>query len=102
MSTKWVFDNMENKHTLYRGEDFMRKFCKSLIEHSKNINDFEKEKILLLTKEEIKSYQDAKICYICGKRILKKFPNHKNYRKVRDRCHFTVKYRGATQLKFKV
>ena len=51
--------------------------------------------MLLLTNEELKSYQDAKVCYICGKRFLKKFTNDKNYRKVRDLCHFTVKYRGA-------
>ena len=36
------------------------------------------------------------------KRILKKFANDKSYRKVRESCHFTVKYRGATQLKFKI
>ena len=30
--------------------------------------------MLLLTKEELKSHQDAKVYYICGKRILKKTP----------------------------
>ena len=30
MSTIWVFDNIENKHTLYRGKDCMKKFCESL------------------------------------------------------------------------
>ena len=34
-------------------------------------------------KKEIKSYQDAEICYVCGKGILKKFPNDKNYQKFR-------------------
>ena len=37
----------------------------------KNIIDFEKKKVLPLTKEELKSYQDAKVCYICRKGILK-------------------------------
>ena len=27
--------------------------------------------MLPLTKEELKSYQDAKVCYICGKTLLK-------------------------------
>ena len=27
--------------------------------------------MLPLMKEELKSHQDAKVCYICGKRILK-------------------------------
>ena len=52
--------------------------------------------MLPLTKEELKSYQDAKVCYICGKRILKTFTKAKNYRKVRDHCHYTGKHRGAT------
>ena len=73
----------------------MKKFCESLREHVKNIIDFEKKKMLTLIKEELKSHQDAKVCYICGKRFLKKFANDKNYRKVRDYCHFTGKYRGA-------
>ena len=47
----------------------MKKFCTSLREHSKNIIDSEKRKILPLTKEELKSHQDAKEYYICGKRI---------------------------------
>ena len=28
--------------------------------------------MLTLTKEELKSHQDAKVCYICGKSFLKK------------------------------
>ena len=42
MSIFWAFDHIENKHTLYRGKDCMRKFCESLREHAKNITDFEK------------------------------------------------------------
>ena len=51
--------------------------------------------MLPLTKEELKSHQDAKACYICGKRILKKLSKSKNNRKVRDHCHYTGKKRGA-------
>ena len=91
----WAFDYMENKHTLCRGEDSMKKFCESLTEHTKNIIDFEKKKKLPLSKEELKSCQYAKVCYICGKRILKKVSKSINYQKVRDHCHYTGKYRGA-------
>ena len=70
MSTIWAFDHIKNKHTLFRGKDCMKKFCTSLREHEKNIIDLEKKKMLPLTKK-LKSYQDAKVCYICGKRILK-------------------------------
>ena len=73
MSTIWAFHHIENKHDLYRGKDFMKKFCTSLREHTKNIIiDFEKKKMLPLTKEELKSHQDAKVCYICGKKNPKK------------------------------
>ena len=53
--------------------------------------------MLPLTKEELKSHQDAKVCYICGKRILKIFSKSINYWKDRDHCHDTGKYRGAAQ-----
>ena len=58
-------------------------------------NYFEKKKMTLLTKEELKSHQDAKLCYICRKRILKKIAKNKNYQKVRYYCYYTGKYRGA-------
>ena len=51
MSTIWAFDNIENKHTLHRGEDCMKKFCTSLREHATNVINFEKKKILPLTKK---------------------------------------------------
>ena len=57
----------------------MKKFCESLREHAKNIINFEKKKMLLLTKDELKPHQDAKVCYICGKRIIKKLSKSMNY-----------------------
>ena len=47
MSTIWAFDHIENKHTLYL---LYKKFCTSLIEHIKNLIDFEKKKMLPLAK----------------------------------------------------
>ena len=52
--------------------------------------------MLLLTKEELKLYQDAINCYICGKRILKNLAKSKSYRKVKDRCHYTSKHRDTS------
>ena len=51
MSTTWAFDTIENKHSLYRGEDCMKKFCTSLREHATNLINFEKKKKLPLTKK---------------------------------------------------
>ena len=46
----------------------MKKFCTSSREYAKNIIDLEKKKMSPLAKEKLKSYQDAKLCYICGKK----------------------------------
>ena len=44
MSTIWKFDHIENKHTLYREKNCMKKFCTSLREHTKNIIDLKRKK----------------------------------------------------------
>ena len=62
-----------------------------------------------LTDEEIKSYEEQEVCDICKKEIgFDK--NEKNefkiHHKVRDRCHYVGKFRGAAHsiynLKYKV
>ena len=45
------FDNRENKHALYLDKIVRKKFCTSLKEHATNANNFEKKKILPLTKK---------------------------------------------------
>ena len=49
MSTIWAFDNTYKKYTLYSG-DCMKKICTSLREHATNVINFEKKKMLPLTK----------------------------------------------------
>ena len=44
MSTIQTFDDIENRHAAYRGEDCMKKFCESLREHAAKIINFEKKK----------------------------------------------------------
>ena len=90
MSTIWAFNNIENKHTVYRGEDCMKKCCNSLREHATSAINFEKKKNVTVNKKELILHQDTTEFYICGKRFLKKFANDKNYH-----CHFTGKYWGA-------
>ena len=70
-STISIFDHVENKHILYRGKDCMKKYYDFLKEHAKNIIDFQKEKMLPLTNKELKSHEDAKGYFICGKGIQK-------------------------------
>ena len=59
MFTISSFQNIENKHDLYRGKDFMKKFREFLREHTAKIHNFKKVK--LLTKERQESNENAKI-----------------------------------------
>ena len=87
--THCPFDKTKNKLDYYRGEDWMKKFCKDLRKHATKIINYEKKKMIpLILKEEI-DYNKQKICYICKKEFDKK-----NY-KVRDHCHYTGNYRGT-------
>ena len=74
MSTIWAFHDIENKHTLYREKDCRKKFRSSFRRHAKNIIDFKKRNMLPLRTIKIISNicYTSNICYICGKRILKK------------------------------
>ena len=66
----WAFDNIESKHTLYRGEDCMKKFCESLREDVKNIIGFENKKIAIVNKKRTKIISRCKNLLHCGKGIL--------------------------------
>ena len=55
----------------------------------------QKKKIKLITKGLHESYENAKICYICKEKFENKNLKDKKYRKVRDHCHHTGKYRGT-------
>ena len=110
--TSCSFDESKNKLNYYRGKDCMKKFCKDLKEHATRIINYEKKKIIPLTKEEKINYNDQKVCYKCKKEFdtidttkSSSLERKKNY-KLRDHCHYTGKYRGAAQnicnLRYKV
>ena len=50
----------------------------------------------VLTKKEQESYENAKICYVGEEKLGNKYLEDKKYRKVREYCHDTGKYKGAT------
>ena len=101
--TSCSFDESKNKLNYYRGKDCMKKFCKDLKENATRIINYEKKKIIPLTKEEKINYNDQQICYICKKEFDK---SDKKHHKVRDHCHYTGKYRDAAHnicnLRYKV
>ena len=110
--TRFSFDESKNKLNYYRGKDCMKKFCKYLKEHAMRIINYEKKKIIPLTKEEKINYNDQKVCYICKKEFdtidtagPSSLERKKNY-KIRDHFHYTGKYRGAAynicNLRYKV
>ena len=74
-----------------------------LREHATKIINYEKRKMISLTKKEEIYYNKQKICYICKKEFDN---NNKKQQKVRDHCHYTGKYRGAAHnicnLRYKV
>ena len=50
MSTISLLRNIENKHTVYRGKDGMKRFCEFVREHAmKNIN-FKKKRNAVVNK----------------------------------------------------
>ena len=111
MFTSCSFDESKNKLNYYRGKDCMKKFCKELKEHATRIINYEKKKIIPLTKEK-NNYNDRQIGYTCKKEFDKSdtagpssLERKKNY-KERDHCHYTGKYRGAAHdicnLRYKV
>ena len=90
---------IENKHGMYRGKDCMKKFCEFLREHAIEVINFKKKKMKLLTKMQQESYENSKICYIFTEKFENEYLKDKKYRKVRDHCHYTGKYRGAAHSK---
>ena len=63
------FKIIKNKHDVYRGKDYMKKFCELLREQAMKIINFKKNEMNLLTKEQQESHENAKICYICREKI---------------------------------
>ena len=49
----------------------------------------------LFIKEQQKSYENAKICYICQDKLENKYLKNQEYLKFRDHCHYTGEYRGV-------
>ena len=95
MSTIWTFDGIENNYDVNRGKYCMKKFCKCLTEHTMQIINFEKKKIIALSNGEYKLYLSQTNCQICKQKFRDKYTNDKKYCIVIDHCHYTGKYRSA-------
>ena len=71
-------------------------FVESLESDTKDIyNRFKIPKEMVTTPEDKINFRRATICHICEGEISVEDKDDKNYKKVRDHCHLTGKYRGA-------
>ena len=82
-------------------------FVESLESDIKDIyNRFKLPKEMVMTKEDEIEYMNSNICHICEGEISVEDKDDKNYKKVRNHCHLTGKYRGAAHsicnLKYKI
>ena len=56
MSAIWGFNHIEDKHSLYRRKDCVKKLCESLREGTKSIIDFDMKKNFTVNKKRIKNH----------------------------------------------
>ena len=92
------FDSEENKQSFYRGTDCIKRFCRDLKELGTEIVNYEQREMIPLTDNENRSYEEQKKCHICQKGFCynkNEEKKYKLYKKVRDHCHFTGKFREA-------
>ena len=87
----------------------LKNYAKDLKDQAMEIISYEKKEMTPLTYDENKYYEKNKYCHICKKKFwYDKHNKNKfnNYRKVRDRDHYTGKFREAAHsicnLRYKV
>ena len=91
-------DNVyESKLRKYTGEDAMEKFVDWIEEDVKEIANIPDVKMMKLSSNELKQFDEATKCWIC-KGEFDDTSDEKGYRKnekVKDHCHYTGRFRGA-------
>ena len=94
--------------TSYRGKDYMSKFAKAIKTMAKMIINTPQKPMTPLTDEGSRKHEESNHCHICNEEFCqnKKDEKYHEYKKVRDHCYYTGKYRGAAHsicnLKYKV
>ena len=67
-----------------------------VFKRARNEDDpFQVKKMKLLTKKQLESYENEKICQICQEKFENKYVKDKKYHKVREHCPYRGEYRGA-------
>ena len=78
-------------------EDISKKFIKHVTKLTLQIyqNYYKNPKTMIFNSEDQKDFQSARYCHICEKKLFRDKVT-KKILKVRDHCHFTGEYRGAS------
>ena len=91
------FDKKEDKLNYYRAKVVLKNHVTKLKESAAEIINPEKKEIIPLTLEENNFYNEQEVCYICKEKFCvdKNDKYYINRKKVKDHCHYTVKFRAA-------
>ena len=88
-----------NQEFLYRGEDAVNAFCNKLNERRDDVKEsMQENKETGMTDEDKEAFNNATHFFVCGEEFRNTYKTEKEaekYKKVRDHCHFTGRYRGC-------
>ena len=92
-----VSEFQENAHIYSNGKDCMKIFSKKLLEIRKGMKRKQQHHEIFLTEDEKILHQKAEECYLCRRSFNtnKKSKHDHNFKKVKDHCYYTGKYKGA-------
>ena len=88
-----IDDRFTKPIVVYRGENAAYEFIKAILKEYKYCRKIKKKNLnknLIMSEREEHLFQQSNICWICKKLI------DNDEEKVRDHCHITGKFRGAT------
>ena len=89
--SEFAYGVVQNPLTLYCGKDCVKKFCDHITGEAHRLyHAFPEGPMKPLTSNQNERYKKSKRCHICFRPFTEKNP------KVRDHCHYTGNYRGAT------
>ena len=89
--SKFAYREVKNPLKLYRGKDYLGKFCDYIKQEANRLCHMFREKpVDPLTRKQWKKYNKASRCHIC----FKQFGDSKKGPKLCDHCHYTGHYRG--------
>ena len=87
-----TYDNTKNRLWSYVGKDCITEMIIELYRTAEEVfEDMRKNEKMEMTKEDWKSFKNAKCCYICNG----EFKDNEKKKTVRDHDHRTGKFRGA-------